>query len=200
MSSAATTLPRPPATVDDLLAMPDDERFELVDGVLVPKEGGSGRHGRGQAYVASTLIGPFGRRSSGGPPERPGGWWFATEVLVRFSASQVRRPDIAGWRRERLAVMPEVVPVDVIPDWICELLSPTNASNDTVTKMRLYHRSRVAHYWLIDPVAETLSVFRWTDEGYLQVMLAERGERVRAEPFDALEFPLGEFFGDDAGA
>lgn len=197
MSAATRKVPEKPATLADLLDLPEEDRYEIVDGELVAKEAGSGKHGRGQAYVANALIGPFGRRRSGGPPERPGGWWFATEVLIQFSPTQLRRPDVAGWRRERLPEMPAQVPITVLPDWICEILSPTNASNDTVRKMRLYHLVRVPHYWLIDPIAETLTVYRWTSDGYLQVLSAERGERIRAEPFTAVELQIGIFFGDD---
>jgi Uma2 family endonuclease len=197
MSAASKEQPGRPATLEDLLAMPEEDRYEIVDGELVPKEAGSGKHGRTQVNVSISLGGPFGRRPPGGPPDRPGGWWFATEVLIEFSPTQQRRPDVAGWRRERLPEMPGEVPITVLPDWICEVLSPTNASNDTVTKMRLYHRHQVPHYWLIDPIAETLSVYRYTPDGYLHVLSAKRGERVRAEPFDAIELQVGVFFGDD---
>ncbi len=113
-----------------------------------------------------------------------------------FGPRQVRAPDVAGWRREHLAELPEG-PVPVRPDWICEVLSPGNASNDTITKMRLYHQVQVPHYWLIDPRDETLAVMRWTPEGYLHVLGATRGERVRAEPFQAIELQVGVLFGDD---
>ena len=195
MSTAAAKKPPGPATVDDLLAMPDEDRYELIGGALVPKEAGRGPHGRAQIAVGSALYGPFARRS-GGPPDRPGGWWFATEVLVRFG-DQIRRPDVAGWRRERMTDLPVEAPISIVPDWICEILSPTNASNDTVVKMDLHHRCHVAHYWLIDPRDETVAVYRWTAEGYLHVLGAQRGERVRAEPFAAVELVVGVLFGDD---
>ena len=54
-------------------------------------------------------------------------------------------------------------------------------------------------FWILDPMRETLSVYRWTDVAYLEVLTAERGERVRAERFDAVEFDGGMFFGDDGG-
>jgi Uma2 family endonuclease len=194
MSVAAKNASRS-ATLEELLAMPEEERYEIVDGELLPKEAGSGKHGGAQGRTFQSLA-PFNRRP-GGPPERPGGWWFATEALISFSPRQIRRPDIAGWRRDRLPELPAAVPITVLPDWICEILSPTNASNDTIKKMRLYHQARVPHYWLIDPIAETLAVYRDTPDGYLNVLIAERGERVRAEPFAAIELPVGVFFGDD---
>jgi hypothetical protein len=57
--------------------------------------------------------------------------------------------------------------------------------------------SAVGHYWIVDPVEETLAVYRFTEGGYLVALKAERGERVRAEPFDAIELPVGIFFGDE---
>jgi hypothetical protein len=38
---------------------------------------------------------------------------------------------------------------------------------------------------------------RHTPEGYLTILRAERGEVVRAEPFDAIELAVGTLFGDD---
>ncbi|WP_437617977.1 hypothetical protein [Sorangium sp. So ce1151] len=53
------------------------------------------------------------------------------------------------------------------------------------------------HSWILDPREGTLAVHRWTREGYLTALLAERGERVRAEPFEAIELSVGVLFGDD---
>jgi Uma2 family endonuclease len=87
--------------------------------------------------------------------------------------------------------------VTVRPDWICEIVSQSHASDDTVRKKRIYHQHQVPHYWLLDPVRETLSVLRWSPDGFIEVLSAMRGERVRAEPFDAIELSMGVFFGDD---
>ncbi len=186
------------ATLADLLARPEEERVELVDGELIPKEAGSVRHGAAQGSLFQHLA-PF-RRPSGGPPDRPGGWWFAVEALVELTAEEVRRPDVAGWKRERLAQMPAEVPVRVVPDWICEVLSASNASNDTIEKMSLYQRVQVQHYWLLDPRDETLAVYRWHADGYLHVLGARKGDRVRAEPFQSIELSIAALFGDDEPA
>jgi Uma2 family endonuclease len=93
--------------------------------------------------------------------------------------------------------MPTDTPITVVPDWIGEVLSPTNAGTDTVTKMSLYHQNQVGHYWIIDPERETLTVHRWTPDGYLYALGARRGDRVRAEPFEGVELQVGVLFGDD---
>jgi Uma2 family endonuclease len=181
------------ATIADLLAIPEaHRRHEVIDGALIEKEAASGRHGGAQARLSRTL-GPYDRRPGG---RWPGGWWFATEVEVKFEDTEVFRPDVAGWRRENLAELPAEVPITIRPDWICEILSK-NRRNDLIKKKRVYHRHQVGHYWIIDPVEETLAVHRWHADGYVEILIADRTESVHAEPFEAIELRIGVLFGDD---
>ncbi len=194
-SAMTIATPRTPATIADLLAIPEDERFhEIIDGELVQKSAPSGEHGDAQSAVVALLKPRFQRRPS---HSEPGGWWIFTEVEVRFAADQIFRPDITGWRRERVPLRPTGSPIDVRPDWVCEIVSPTKPARDLVAKKRTYHRVGVPHYWIVDPRDETLTVHRWSADGYIQVLLAQRGERVHAEPFDAVEIVVGTLFGDD---
>lgn len=183
------------ATIDDLLAIPEDERFhELIDGVLVRKADPSGEHGDGQSGVVGWIRLPFQR-----PPGRggPGGWWILTEVEVRLPSGDVVRPDVTGWRRERVPARPTGFPIEHRPDWVCEVLSPSNPSMDRVKKLGLYHREQIPHYWIVDPRERVLTVMRWTDSGYVTILAAEPGQAVRAEPFDQIEIEVGTLFGDD---
>lgn len=183
------------ATIADLLAISEGERFhEVIDGELVRKAMPSGPHGRTQSRVVSRIGGPYDRRPGG---RWPGGWWLVTEVEIELDEHQIYRPDVAGWRRERLPELPSKAPITVRPDWVCEVLSESNARNDLVRKMRGYHRAGLPHYWVVDPGDETLTVYRWTADGFLLVLAAERGERARAEPFEALDLYVGALFGDD---
>ncbi|MEP7126850.1 MAG: Uma2 family endonuclease [Byssovorax sp.] len=193
MSSAAGA--RSPATLADLLAIPEDERFhEIIDGELVQKAMPSFKHGDAQSALALRIKGPFQRRPGGGSP---GGWWIGTEVDIQLAPTHIYRPDGVGWRRDRVPVPPTETPVAILPDWICEVLSPSNPGTDRVKKLNFYHQLGVPHYWIVDPMDESLSVFRWTAEGYLLVLAAGREARVHAEPFEAIELPVGALFGDD---
>lgn len=91
---------------------------------------------------------------------------------------------------------PRGIPVTVRPDWVAEILS-TNKRNNLIKKKRVYRRHQVPHYWIIDPAEQMLAVYRWTSEGYVEILAAERGERVRAEPFEAIPLEVGVLFGDD---
>jgi Uma2 family endonuclease len=183
------------ATIADLLAIPEAERFhEIIDGDLVRKAMPSGPHGRAQFRLSTGIGGPYDRRSGRGGP---GGWIFATEVEIQFDTRNVFRPDMAGWRRERLTRLPSESPIGVKPDWVCEILSPSNKQNDLFKKLRTYQRCEVGHYWIIDPDAAALAVYRWTPDGYLLVLTAEGTERVRAEPFDAVELSVRDLIEGD---
>ncbi len=181
-----------PATLADLLAAPEDDRLELVDGALRPKGATDPTHGAAQRKL-SALVDPFERRPGG---RYPGGWWFATETDIWFDERHTFLPDIAGWRRDRVPVRPAVRPVRDRPDWVCEILS-TNRRNDLIQKKRVYHRCGVPNYWVLDPESAMLTVYRWTETAYLEILEAQRGERVRAEPFGEIEISIGVLFGDD---
>lgn len=186
---------RRPATPEDFWAIPEGERFhELVGGELVEKAAPSGDHGDAQAGIVASVRPLYHRRSSGGGP---GGWWIATEVEVLLETGDIVRPDVLGWKREHCPERPVGMPVKQRPDWTCEILSPSNAKHDTITKLRLYQRVGILHYWIVDPREATLTVMRWSADGYVTLLRAERHELVRAEPFDAVEIAVGTLFGDD---
>ncbi len=184
------------ATVGDLLAIPEEQRFhEIVGGDLVQKAMPAPKHGQAQRKL-SALVDPYGRRRPRGPDD-PWGWWFLTEQEVWFEINEVYRPDVSGWRRERLPVLPETTPIYVRPDWVCEILSPSNHRTDRVDKFDCYERCGVPHYWIVDPLKETLKAYRWAPKGYLLVLTAEKHEKVKVEPFDLIDIPVAAFFGDE---
>jgi Uma2 family endonuclease len=182
-------------TLENFWAIPEAERFhEFIGGEVIQKAAPSGEHGHAQAGVVGAVQPSFQRKSGGGSP---GGWWIATEVEVLLETGDIVRPDVLGWRRERCPDRPTGTPVKLRPDWTCEIVSASNANDDTVTKLRLYHQARIPHYWLLDPRDSTLTVMRWSEDGYVTLLRAERSERVRAEPFQAIELAVGTLFGDD---
>ena len=194
----SSTAPRA-ATIDDLLAIPEEERFhELLGSELVEKAAPSGEHGDAQSGVVAAVRPSYQRRGGDGSGQGgPGGWWIATEVEVLLETGDLVRPDVLGWRRDRVPERPRGAPVSARPDWICEVLSPSNANQDTVKKLRAYHRAGVPYYWIVDPRDSTLTVMRWDQAGYTTLVRAERGESVRPEPFVEIELAVGTLFGDD---
>lgn len=197
MSSASSLTPLPHlATFQDLLALPEDDRFhEVLDGELVRKASPSGEHGYTQGNLRARLDGYNGRPNGS---SRPGGWWFAVEVEIELAPHQVVRPDLAGWRRERMVERPRGYPIKLRPDWVCEVMTDGDARRrDGLRKRRLYADMGVPHYWLVDTERERLIVLRLESQGLVEVLDVGRADRVCAEPFAALELPVAALFGDD---
>ncbi|MBX5482371.1 MAG: Uma2 family endonuclease [Myxococcaceae bacterium] len=130
----------------DLLALPESVHAELVASELVETATPTFEHGAAQHQISAQL----GSRFDGPPRGGSGGWWFGTEVDVQY-ASEVFRHDIVGCRSNRHPQRPSGRPIRQRPDWVCEVLSASNASTDTVRKLRTLQSFEVPHDWLADP-------------------------------------------------
>ena len=175
---------RRPADYADVLAAPDNLVAELVDGELHTSPRPAARHARCTTRLVNRLGPPFDEDRVG-----PGGWVLLIEPELHLGPHVVV-PDLAGWRRERMPEMPDDPWFTLAPDWVCEVLSPSTQSFDRVRKMRVYAEAGVRHAWLVDPAAEILEVFRLHQGSWLRVGSHAGTERVRAEPFDAVELDL----------
>jgi Uma2 family endonuclease len=186
------------ATFADLEARPEKPYAEVIGGAVVEKAMPRWDHAMVQGQLGARLVDQYGL--TGRPGDRPGGWWLLTECTIELEPHEIYQPDLSGWRRERVAAAPREHPVRLRPDWVCEILSPSNRRHDTIDKLRVYQRSGIAHYWLIDPEAGSLTVFRNQDGAFIVALAAGREERVRAEPFDAVEMSVGELCGGESEA
>jgi Uma2 family endonuclease len=192
MALSAQTPTHRPATLEDFLAIPSPERFhEILNGELVRKALPSARHASAQSRLAG-LLHPF---DGEGSPGQPGGWWIMTEVEVLLPGKQPVRPDLAGWRRERMVELPDDFPVRLLPDWVCEVVSPGDPRRDTIVKYRDYARAGIPYYWLLDLAEQSLLALRLTDGHYAVQVEGRAGDAVRAEPFDLSEIAVGYLFG-----
>ncbi|HVV50643.1 MAG TPA: Uma2 family endonuclease [Polyangia bacterium] len=135
-----------PATYEDLLQVPESLVAEIVDGDLVTSPRPSARHALATSALSAEIGGAFGRGGRGGP----GGWIILYEPELHV-VGQVLVPDLAGWRHARMPEVPDVAFLDLAPDWLCEVLSPSTAALDRTRKMHHYARAGVKHVWLLDP-------------------------------------------------
>lgn len=175
------------ATYDDLLAVPSPLIAELIDGVLHTHPRPATPHAQAASVLGEELGPPF-KRGKGGP----GGWILLYEPELHLGPEpDVLVPDLAGWRRETLPVLPEAAFISQPPDWIAEVLSPSTRMKDRALKLPVYQREQVGHAWMVDPEAKTLEVLRLDGETYRLIATFSGTDPVRAEPFDAIELDLG---------
>jgi Uma2 family endonuclease len=172
------------ATYDDLCHVADRFIAEIVDGDLYASPRPPVRHIHAASVLAAELGTCFDWSRNG-----PGGWIVLNKPELHFG-NDVLVPDITGWSRSRLPMLPNAAFMTLAPDWICEVLSPFTETLDRSKKLRIYAREGVEHAWLLDPVRKTLEVFELRKGTWAPLIEHEGGGKVRAPPFDAVEIEL----------
>jgi Uma2 family endonuclease len=175
---------------DELCALPEGVTGEILSGQLHSMPRPSGRHGVAGSALGADLSPPFNFGRGG-----PGGWRTITEPEIHFIRdTEVAVPDLAGWRRERMPQVPDDHRFEVVPDWVCEILSPSTARKDRFVKLPIYAKYSVSHAWLVDPEAHTLEAFELRESRWLLIATLQDDAAVRVAPFDAVEFSLADLW------
>lgn len=169
-------------------ALPEGTKAEIAAGEVRVLPRPRPRHVRAASVLGARLVNSYGWDTSDGP----GGWVILHEPELLLG-EEVRCPDLASWRVERYEE-PEDNPIALVPDWICEVLSPSTARSDRVEKMPLYAEHGVDYLWLVDPVAETIEVYRREESLWVVSSTHGADPDARPVPFGAVPFDLGALF------
>ena len=173
-----------PATYADLERVPAHLVAEILDGELYASPRPALPHAHAASVLGVDIGGPFHRGRGG-----PGGWWILYEPELHLG-SNVLVPDLAGWRRERLPVVPDAPAMSLAPDWACEIISPSTEGMDRGLKLAIYAREGVPHLWLVNPKSRTLEVLSLANGRWTLLATHVGTALVRAEPFDVVELDL----------
>ncbi len=149
MSTATPTM-----TAEDLLALPDAERFELVDGQLVERP-----MSLGSSWVAGEIFGrlrEYGNKSNHG-------WAFpdgTSYQCFREDREKVRRPDASYILRSRLPNGPTGHGhCRICPDLAVEIVSPSDIYYEIENKVDEYFSAGVKQVWIVSPYSRTIVVY-----------------------------------------
>jgi Uma2 family endonuclease len=178
------------ATWEDLLATPDDGRkYEVLAGALEALPSPLPGHRFAQGVLVSELHAPFFGGRGG-----PGGLWILIEPDVFLGVNDIVSPDLVGWRRERMPAFPGTRPITTIPDWIAEVLSPSNERRDRVHKAELYLTAGVPFYWIVDVGERTLEAYQSQQGAWVRLGAWTDGDTPRIPPFEAIGVDVGSLF------
>ncbi len=176
--------------------LPEGLIGEILDGQIHTQPRPAWPHAVAASSLIDELLSPF-QKGRGGP----GGWWIVAEPeLHLIRDTEVCVPDLAGWRRERMPNPPPGHRIEVVPDWIFEILSPSTASKDRQIKMPIYARYGVAHAWLIDPSIRTLETYTLDAGQWRGTRRFTDNDQVSAAPFHAVTIALADLWVPSAGS
>ena len=178
-------------TYDDFLLFPDDgQRHELIDGEHYVTPSPNIRHQEisGRLHL---LIGTWLNS------HRLGKIFYAP-LDVRFSMFDVVEPDLLYVSNERAADLLAGQYVMGSPDLVVEIGSPSTRQRDETIKRRLYEKSAVAEYWVVDPDIDVIRVYRRDGDHFTRPveLSREAGDVLTSPLFPGLDIPLAHVFSD----
>ncbi len=139
-------------TEEDYYNLPEDVRAELIDGYLVYNQAAPSRMHQTILSELHTLINNFIKSKKGPCKVYPAP--FA--VKLKKDSETIVEPDISViCDRDKLTDRG----CTGSPDWIIEIVSPSNSSYDYITKLKLYSDAGVREYWIVDPSKESIFVY-----------------------------------------
>ena len=145
-------------TYDDYAALPDDgHRYELYEGELVMTPSPRTRH--------QVVVGNLHVMLAEHVQRRGFGEVFVSPIDVILSRISVLQPDLVYVERARLGIVTERA-IEGAPTLVVEVLSPSTDRRDRSVKQAIYTQYGVVHYWIVDPVAQTVEALRLRDGAY----------------------------------
>lgn len=171
-------------------ALPEGVTGEIIHGQLYTQPRPSGPHTAASSRMGMRLGQAYDLGSGG-----PGGWWILVEPEIHFVRdTEILVPDLAGWRRSRMPTLPQDQRFEVVPDWVCEVLSPATASKDRQIKMPVYATYKVGHAWLVDPREQTLEAYQLEAGEWAPIATFAADDTVAAEPFPEARFRVADLW------
>ena len=153
---------RPPRTTMEVFKMlPEGTRCELIEGIIYMSPAPTIDH----QSVIVTLTGSlfnFAKKTKSGRV-------FTGPIDVYFDSERnAFQPDLIFITNSRSSIIKE----DGIygaPDLVVEILSPGTKNLDLTKKKKIYEKSGVKEYWVVDPETKLAIGFEWKENGYVKI-------------------------------
>jgi len=172
----------------DYLLLPEDKRYEILDGELYMVAAPNTKHQRVSIRLVVALLQHVEQKDLGEI--------FHAPCDVLLSDEDVVQPDILFVRKERAGIIKEAN-LQGAPDLVVEILSPGTRSKDLELKRKAYARFGVQEYWIVDPEADTVEVLVWNELGYVTAGVYAKADRLSSPLLPELNLPLSKIFAQE---
>lgn len=144
-------------TYDDYLRLPEDGRYEVLEGDLLMTPSPVTYH----QVICTNLLLILGNHIR----KELLGRIFVAPYDVVLSKYNVVQPDLIFVSRHREHIIGEKN-IQGAPDMVVEVLSPGTRERDEKIKMKIYAKYGILEYWIVDPDNKKVAVYCWSKEGY----------------------------------
>ncbi len=172
-------------TYDDYARLPEEPgfRYEVIDGDLIRDPSPSFQHQRVSRRLQRILEDYFSETD-------PKGEVFDAPLDLNLTLHTVVQPDLLYLPGSRPA---QRDPIDIVPELIVEILSPSTGRKDRVLKLNHYQSAGVTHYWILDPEDGIIEAYELRDERYVSMVRTDKGSFSHPS-FPGLSFSIDELF------
>lgn len=138
-------------TIDDIYALPDGKRAELIDGEIYYMAPPSWTHQRISGYLYNEIA-SYIKENNG-----------KCQVLAAPFAVFLNNDDM-NYVEPDISVICDSTKLDEkgchgAPDWVIEIVSQSSKSRDYMTKLFKYRTAEVREYWIVDPEKQMVMVY-----------------------------------------
>lgn len=152
-------------TIEDIYALPDQERAELTDGRIYYMAPPSRTHQKISGKLNQIIANYIDSRSGD------------CEVYAAPFAVFLNKDDVNYYEPD-ISVICDTSKLDEkgchgAPDWIIEIISPGNKARDYFTKLFKYQAAGVREYWIVDPAKRQVMVYQFEKETMEQYLFGE---------------------------
>ncbi len=148
-------------TVDDYMSWPDDERIELIDGVIYDMAAPRGSHQIVAGEIFFQIRNQIGKRKGDCVP-----WISPADVQLDCDDRTMVQPDVFIVCDKSKMSLDK--PIQGAPDFIVEILSPSTKTKDVFIKQNKYMNSGVREYWTVDINERVVTVYLFSDGRVVQ--------------------------------
>ena len=163
-------------TYQDYAALPDDgRRYEIHEGELSVTPAPGSKHQIVSTRLVAALHVHVEARGLG----------IVVAAPLILSDRTIVQPDIVFVATDRVGRISERG-IEGAPTLVVEILSPSTREADRDAKLRLYASHGVPWYWIVDPDARVVEVYRLEAGSYALARRIAGDEPLGAEPFPDL--------------
>jgi Uma2 family endonuclease len=106
------------------------------------------------------------------------------DIVIRRAPVRTHQPDLLFLSHERAQHIPDLPNqprIEIAPELVIEVLSPSDTASDWLEKLRDYHQIGVQEVWAVDLQPASVEVLRWSEAGWQSVGVFTGDQPIRSE-------------------